>query len=214
MSDLAFTIIDARVEPYAVIPTLLFRLQISESSGERIHAIALRSQIQVEPRQRCYSHHEEDLLIELFGAPDRWSGTLRSLLWTQASLMVPGFEGTTVIDLPITCTYDFEVVAAKYLEALEDGEVPLLFLFSGTIFARGQLGFSVEQVPWEKEAKYRLPVRLWRDLMDRYFPGSAWIRLRRDSFDALYRFKGRHALLTWDDAIETLLNEAVDKDRR
>jgi Family of unknown function (DUF6084) len=105
-------------------------------------------------------------------------------------------------------------VAAKYLEALEEGEVPLLFLFSGTIFARGQLGFSVEQVPWEKEAKYRLPVRLWRDLMDRYFPGSAWIRLRRDSFDALYRFKGRHALLTWDDAIETLLNEAVDKDRR
>lgn len=214
MSDLAFTIIDARVEPYAVIPTLLFRLQITESSGERIHAIALRSQIQVEPRQRRYSHNEEDLLIELFGAPDRWSGTLRSLLWTQASLMVPGFEGTTVIDLPITCTYDFEVVAAKYLEALEDGEVPLLFLFSGTIFARGQLGFSVEQVPWEKEAKYRLPVRLWRDLMDRYFPGSAWIRLRRDSFDALYRFKGRHALLTWDDAIETLLNEAVDKDRR
>jgi hypothetical protein len=168
----------------------------------------------VEPRQRRYSHHEEDLLIELFGAPDRWSGTLRSLLWTQASLMVPGFEGTTVIDLPITCTYDFEVVAAKYLEALEDGEVPLLFLFSGSIFARGQLGFSVEQVPWEKEAKYRMPVRLWRDLMDRYFPGSAWIRLRRDSFDALYRFKGRHALLTWDDAIETLLNEAVDKDRR
>ena len=214
MSDLAFTIIDARVEPYAVIPTLLFRLQITESSGERIHAIALRSQIQVEPRQRRYSHNEEDLLIELFGAPDRWSGTLRSLLWTQASLMVPGFEGTTVIDLPITCTYDFEVVAAKYLEALEDGEVPLLFLFSGTIFARGQLGFSVEQVPWEKEAKYRMPVRLWRDLMDRYFPGSAWIRLRRDSFDALYRFKGRHALLTWDDAIETLLNEAVDKDRR
>lgn len=214
MSELAFTIIDARVEPYAVIPTLLFRLQITESSGERIHAIALRSQIQVEPRQRRYSHDEEDLLIELFGAPDRWSGTLRSLLWTQASLMVPGFEGTTVIDLPITCTYDFEVVAAKYLEALEDGEVPLLFLFSGSIFARGQLGFSVEQVPWEKEAKYRMPVRLWRDLMDRYFPGSAWIRLRRDSFDALYRFKGRHALLTWDDAIETLLNEAVDKDRR
>jgi len=214
MSELAFTIIDARVEPYAVIPTLLFRLQITESSGERIHAIALRSQIQVEPRQRRYSHNEEDLLIELFGAPDRWSGTLRSLLWTQASLMVPGFEGTSVIDLPITCTYDFEVVAAKYLEALEDGEVPLLFLFSGSIFARGQLGFSVEQVPWEKEAKYRMPVRLWRDLMDRYFPGSAWIRLRRDSFDALYRFKGRHALLTWDDAIETLLNEAVDKDRR
>jgi hypothetical protein len=214
MSDLAFTIVDARVEPYAVIPTLVFRLQITESSGERIHAIALRSQIQVEPRQRRYSHNEEDLLIELFGAPDRWSDTLKSLLWTQVSLMVPGFEGTTTIDVPIACTYDFEVVAAKYLEALENGEVPLLFLFSGTIFARGQIGFSVEQISWEKEAKYRLPVQLWRQLMDRYFPGSAWIRLRRESFDALYRFKGHHALPTWDDAIETLLKEAVDKDRR
>jgi hypothetical protein len=214
MSDLAFTIVDARVEPYAVIPTLVFRLQITESSGERIHAIALRSQIQVEPRQRRYSHNEEDLLIELFGAPDRWSDTLKSLLWTQVSLMVPGFEGTTTIDVPIACTYDFEVVAAKYLEALENGEVPLLFLFSGTIFARGQIGFSVEQISWEKEAKYRLPVQLWRQLMDRYFPGSAWIRLRRESFDALYRFKGHHALPTWDDAIETLLREAVDKDRR
>src|SRR5262249_21473766 len=114
-----------------------------------------------------------------------------------------------VIDLPITCTYDFEVVAAKYLESLEDGEVPLVFLFSGTIFTRGQLGFSVEQIPWEKEATYRLPVRLWRDLMDRYFPGSAWIRLRRESFDALYRFKGRHARPTWADAVESVLRQSA-----
>ena len=214
MSDLAFTVIDARVEPYAIIPTLVFRLQISECTGEQIHAIALRCQIQVEPRRRHYSRGEEELLLELFGAPDRWSDTLKTFLWTHASVMLPGFQGTTVIDLPIACTYDFEVVAAKYLKSLEDGEVPLLFLFSGTIFARGQLGFSVEQIPWEKEAKYRLPVRLWRELMDRYFPASAWIRLRRESFDALYRFKGRHALTSWDDAVETLLKEAGEKDRR
>ena len=214
MSDLAFTVIDARVEPYAIIPTLVFRLQISECTREQIHAIALRCQIQVEPRRRHYSHGEEELLLELFGAPDRWSDTLKTFLWTHASIMVPGFQGTTVTDLPIACTYDFEVVAAKYLNSLEDGEVPLLFLFSGTIFARGQLGFSVEQIPWEKEAKLRLPVRLWRELMDRYFPASAWIRLRRESFDALYRFKGRHALTSWDDAVESLLKEAGEKDRR
>jgi len=213
MSDLAFTIVGARIEPYAVVPTLVFRLQIAEGSDEKIHAIALRCQIQVEPRRRRYSRNEEDLLLELFGAPDRWSDTLKTLLWTHASLMVQGFQGATTIDLPITCTYDFEVVTAKYLESLEDGEVPLLFLFSGTIFARGQLGFSVEQIPWEKEASYRLPVRLWRELMDRYFPGSAWIRLKRESFDALYRFKGRHALPTWDDAVESLLRHSEENER-
>ena len=214
MSHLAFTVLDCRVEPYAIVPTLVFRLQIAENTGEQIHAIALRCQIQMEPRRRHYSPGEENQLLELFGAPDRWSDTLRTLLWTHVSLMVPGFQGTTVIDVPITCTYDFEVVAAKYLESLEDGEVPLLFLFSGTIFARGQLGFNVEQVPWDKEATYRLPVRQWREVMDRYFPASAWIRLRRESFDALYRFKGRHALPTWDDAVETLLKEAGEKERR
>lgn len=211
MSKLAFTVIDARIEPYAVVPTLIFRLQIAEGTNEQIHAIALRCQIQVEPRRRHYSSGEESQLLELFGEPDRWGDTLKTLLWTHATLMVPGFQGTTVIDLPITCTYDFEVVAAKYLESLEDGEVPLLFLFSGTIFTRGQLGFSVEQIPWEKEAAYRLPVRLWRELMDRYFPGSAWIRLRRESFDALYRFKGRQALPTWDDAVEALLSSFDDR---
>jgi hypothetical protein len=211
MSKLAFTVIDARIEPYAVVPTLIFRLQIAEGTGEQIHAIALRCQIQVEPRRRHYSSGEESQLLELFGEPDRWGDTLKTLLWTHATLMVPGFQGTTVIDLPITCTYDFEVVAAKYLESLEDGEVPLLFLFSGTIFTRGQLGFSVEQIPWEKETAYRLPVRLWRELMDRYFPGSAWIRLRRESFDALYRFKGRQALPTWDDAVEALLSSFDDR---
>lgn len=212
MSKLAFTILDARIEPYAIVPTLIFRLQIAEGTGEQIHAIALRCQIQVEPRRRHYSPVEESQLLELFGEPDRWGDTLRTLLWTHATLMVPGFQDKIAIDLPITCTYDFEVVAAKYLEALQGGEVSLNFLFSGTIFTRGLLGFSVEQIPWEKEATYHLPVRLWRELMDRYFPGSAWIRLSRESFDALYRFKGRHALPTWDDAVESLLKHSGERE--
>jgi uncharacterized protein DUF6084 len=213
MSDLTFNISDVRIEPYAVIPTLIFRLWIGERTGEQIHAIALRCQMQIEPRQRHYSPAEEVQLLELFGAPDRWGETLRTLLWTQTSLMVPGFHDATAIDLPITCTYDFEVVAAKYLESLEAGTVPLGFLFSGTIFKRGQLGFSVEQIPWDKEASFRLPVQLWRELMDRYFPGSAWIRLRRENFDALYRFKGRRALPSWDDAVVMLLKEASESEK-
>ena len=214
MSRLSFKVIDARVEPYAAIPTLVFRLEIAEHTGEQIHAIALRCQIQIEPRQRHYGAGEESQLVELFGEPQRWSDTLRTLLWSHASLMVPGFQGKVAIDLSIPCTYDFEVASAKYLASLENGEVPLVFLFSGTIFARGQLGFSVEQVPWENEATFRLPVRLWRELMDRYFPGCAWLRLRRESFDALYRFKGRRALTTWDDAVDALLREAQEHESK
>ena len=122
--------------------------------------------------------------------------------------MVQGFTGSCEVDLPVACTYDFEITAAKYFHALDGGEIPLFMLFSGTAFTRGQTGFSVEPVPWEKEARFRLPVRVWRELMDHYFPGGAWIRLRRESFDALHQFRGRRALATWDDAVETLLHDA------
>lgn len=212
MTALGFSVLGARAEPYAAAPTLMLRLRITESTGERIHAMALRCQIQIEPRQRHYTAAEEERLLELFGEPPRWGETLKTVLWTHASLMVPGFEGSREIDLPVACTYDFELTAAKYFHALDEGEIPLLLLFSGTVFTRGQNGFSVEQIPWEKEAPFRLPVAVWRELMDRYFPGSAWLRLRRETFDALHQFRGRRALPTWDDAIEALLHEARQGD--
>jgi len=212
MTALGFSVLGARAEPYAAAPTLVFRLRVAETTGERIHAIALRCQIQIEPRQRHYTAAEEERLLELFGEPPRWGETLKTVLWTHASLMVPGFEGSREVDLPVACTYDFELTAAKYFHALDEGEIPLLLLFSGTVFTRGQNGFSVEQIPWEKEAPFRLPVAVWRELMDRYFPGSAWLRLRRETFDALHQFRGRRALPTWDDAIEALLHEARQGD--
>ncbi len=208
MIALGFEVLGVRAEPYAAVPTLMFRLRITESTGERIHAIALRCQIQIEPRQRHYEGIEKERLFELFGEAPRWGETLQTLLWTHATLMVQGFTGSCELDLPVACTYDFEVTAAKYFHALDDGEIPLLMLFSGTAFTRGQTGFSVEPVPWEKEAPFRLPVRVWRELMEQYFPGGAWIRLRRESFDALHQFRGRRALATWDDAVETLLHDA------
>src|SRR5262249_23741382 len=154
---------------------------ITETSGEQIHAVALRCQIQIEPRRRHYVPAEEDRLFELFGEPQRWGETLRAVLWTHVALMVPGFCGSTEIDVPVACTYDFEVAGAKYLHALDTGEVPLLFLFNGTIFTKGETGFNIEPVSWESETTFRFPVRIWRALMDRYFPDSAWIRLRLDN---------------------------------
>jgi hypothetical protein len=210
MSQLTFTILGAQAEPYAAVPTLSFRLRIGEAGGTPVHAVALRCLIQIVPRLRPYSAAEEERLLELFGEPRRWGETLKPLLWTQASLMVPGFADVTEIALPVACTYDFEVTAAKYFQALDDGEIPLLFLFSGTVFTKQGTGFSVQPVPWEKEAAFRLPVRVWREVMDSFFPGTAWIRLRRETFDALHRFKGSRALPTWDDAVEALLGAGAE----
>jgi hypothetical protein len=208
MTDLVFDCIDAQPERYAAVPTLQLKLRISETTGAQVHAIALRCQIRIEPQRRRYSTEEAEGLLELFGEPARWGDTLKPLQFATVSLMVPSFTGSTELDLPVPCTYDFEVAAAKYLHALGDGEVPLLLLFSGTVFTKGPGGFSVGQVPWHKEASYRLPVSVWREIMDRFFPGAGWIRLRRDTLDTLQRFKAVRALPTWDDALEALLKEA------
>ena len=208
MTDLVSDCIDAQPDRYAAVPTLQLKLRISETTGVQVHAIALRCQIRIEPQRRRYSAQEANGLLELFGEPPRWGDTLKPMQFATVSLMVPGFTGSIELDLPVPCTYDFEVAAAKYLHALYDGEVPLLLLFSGTVFAKGGDGMTVEQVPWHKEASYRMPVKVWRELMDLYFPGSAWIRLRRDTLDELQRFKARAALPTWDQALEVLLERA------
>jgi hypothetical protein len=205
MAGLKFQILGARAEPYAAVPTLVFTLRIEETGGQRIHAIALRCQIQIEPNRRSHSPAEQAKLLEMFGVPGRWGETVKPLHWTHVSVMVPSFQGAVTVDVPLTCTYDFEVTAAKYFEGLDDGEIPLLFLFSGTVFTPGGTGFMVERVPWEKEAAFRLPVRVWREVMDLYFPNSAWIRLTRESVAALQRFKAERALPTWDDAVAALL---------
>jgi len=212
MSELSFEIVGARAERYAAVPTMIFRLRISEADARPIQSIVLRAQIQIEAQRRHYGPAEESRLLELFDVPARWGQTLKPILWTLTTATVPAFEGVTEIDLPVTCTYDFEVTGAKYLHALDDGEIPLLFLFSGTVFARTGTGFAVDQVPWDREATYRLPVSVWRQMMDHYFPGGAWLRLSRESFDALHRFKADRALPTWDAAVAQLIEGAGMKE--
>jgi Family of unknown function (DUF6084) len=206
MARLTFDCIDAHAEPYAAAPTLTFRLHIAETTGASIHAIALRCQIRIEPARRRYSPDEADRLSDLFGDVSRWADTLKPVQFTLAATTVPGFTGAVDVDLPVPCTYDLEIAATRYFYALQDGTVPLLLLFSGTVFGKNDTGgLAVEQVPWSAECTYRLPVSVWRDMVDRYFPGSAWLRLDRDVVDALARFKSREALPTWGAAITALL---------
>jgi hypothetical protein len=211
VSTLRFAVADARVEKWAASPTLAFRLAV-EREGTPVHLLALRVEVRIEPRRRVYSKGEEEPLYELFGERPRWGETLRPLVFASTQVLVPAFAERVEVDVPVPCTYDFDVAASKYLAALEGGDVPLLFLFSGTAFVKSPAGFSVEPVPWDREARFALPAALWREAMDRYFPGSAWIRVSRESLAALQAWKGRHALPTWDAAIEALLAEqAVER---
>ncbi|MGV9329538.1 DUF6084 family protein [Streptosporangium sandarakinum] len=208
MDEIAFTCLGARAEPYAAFPTLVFRLRVTEPSSAGVHAVLLRCQIRVEPHLRRYGPAEAELLGDLFGDPSRWGDTLKPLHFASVSATVPAFRGVTEIDLPVPCSYDLEVAAGKYFAALEDGEIPLILLFGGTVFARAGNGFSVTQIPWHREARHRLPVGVWRELMDRYFPDSGWLRLNRGTLRALRRLKTERALATWDEAVELLLEES------
>jgi hypothetical protein len=212
MPDLDFGIEGAEVLEYAAVPSLLFKLRVENLEEEPIRSVSLNTQVRIAATQRHYDTAEQQRLLEVFGAPHRWGQTLRSLLWAHTTLQVPRFSGSTVVDMPIPCTYDMEVIGSKYFHALEDGEVPLEFLFSGTVFYAAEGGrLQIARISWEKEAEFRLPVRLWKETMERYFPNSAWLRLRKDAFDQLYDYKVSRGFPTWEAAVESLLSASEQK---
>ena len=216
MLDLKFTVEGAEQQPHSAAPLLVFKLRIAETIANEelttIPAIALRCQVRIEPTRRRYATAEQEQLLDLFGEPQRWGQTLRSALWTHASVVVPPFTGSTVVDLPVPCSFDFNVAATKYFHALENGEVPLCLLFSGTIFYTAEDGYlQVSQIPWEKEANFRLPVSVWKDMIDVYYPNSTWLCLGRAAFEKLYRFKRCQGIPTWEQAIETLVDLKLEK---
>jgi hypothetical protein len=205
--ELDFRVRDAAPVDYAASPTLGFELGIEARGSEAIRSVVLDVQIQIAARQRSYTDAEQPPLMDLFGRPDGWSTALRSIPWLRTTQVVPAFTASTQVVLAVPCTYDFEVTGAKYLAALRGGEVPLDFLFGGTIFYTAPSGaLQTAMIGWDREAEYRLPVGVWRQTMDRYFPGSAWLRLNRETFDRLYAYRSRHALPTWDQALDRLLD--------
>jgi hypothetical protein len=210
--DLSFQVDGAEVTPYAVAPLLTFRLRATNvSPDEAIHNVVLRCQIQIESTRRKYDPEEEQRLRDLFGEPQRWGQTLRAMLWTHANVVIPPFAGETVIDLPVSCTYDFNLAVTKYFYALEQGEIPLNFLFSGTVFYQDGEALQVAPISWSKEARFRLPVATWRHLMETYYPNLAWLQLRQDVFDRLYRYKVRHGIATWEQLMERILSAADEE---
>jgi hypothetical protein len=205
LPQLGFAVEGAEAVRYAAAPTLAFALRVE--SDRPVRSLSLNVQIRIVPTRRSYDAADEDGLVELFGTPDRWGDTLRGFLWTNATLLVPPFEGSTVAELSVACTYDLEVAATKYFHALRDGEVPLELLFSGTVFYLGDEGqLRTSKVPWECEAQFRLPVAVWKEAIAHRFPGTAWLRLQQDVFDRLAAYKAHGTHPTWEAAIADLLD--------
>lgn len=205
MSDYTFSVAEIFAEPYAATPQLTARVRIEETTGQVVHAMALRCQVRIEPQRRRYTEADEPGLLAQFGDRERWKDTLRPFLWMQCSTTVQGFTGTTETDLALPCTYDFEVVGSRYLHAVGEGTVPLSLMFSGTIFTRGESGFGVEQIPWDCDARYDLPVGVWQDMMRAYFPNLGWVTMSQDVLDQLADYRARHGLTSWDETVRRLL---------
>ena len=209
MPDLEFQIEEAEAIQFAAVPTIFFRMRVTNRlPEEKVHSISLRSQIQLEVTKRKYSNEDQANLRDLFGEPERWGRTLRTMLWTHVSSVVPEFDKETTVQLQVPCSFDFNVGATKYFYGLADGEIPLLFQFSGSVFYEvGDGGLSVAPISWDKEATFRLPVQVWRKTIDIYYPNSAWLCLRRDIFDRLYQYKVRNGIPTLEQALESLFTE-------
>jgi hypothetical protein len=170
----------------AAAPTLVFQLHATNTTAETIHTALLSCQIMLDVTRRRYSADEQEQLLDLFGKPELWD--------------------SAIVDLKVPCTFDVNVAATKYFAGLKEGDVPLLLLFSGTIFyaVEGRV-LQVTQIPWEKEASYRLPVRVWQEMMDIYYPNSVWLNLRRDVFERLNRYKMRSGIPTFEQALERII---------
>ena len=207
MPDLDFQVSGVEAAARGLTPLLHFKLDIANKTpAEKVQSIMLHAQIQIQSPQRAYTPSEKEKLRELFGRPEDWGQTLRNKLWAHSNCVVPGFVERTEAVLAVPCTFDLNVAATKYFYALQGGEVPLLFLFSGTIFYSDSDGrLQIQRISWEKEAAWRMPLATWREIMDHHYPNSAFVWLERETFDRLYEFKRQHGFATWEQAMEQLL---------
>jgi hypothetical protein len=210
--DLDFNVLGVRPVKYAAAPMLTIDLQVSEPAGREVYMVALTIQLMIEPARRSYDDHTRERLVELFGAPERWAVTTRSLVWAKLDVLVPAFTGSTTVTVPLSCHFDLELAAAKYLHSLPDGEAPLALHFNGMIYYPGaDGGLQMVLIPWSKSIDFRMPVSVWRETIAHYYPGTAWIAVGSLTFDALQREKLKRGLATLDACISDLVSEAPDE---
>lgn len=211
MPDVDFQITGVRSASDGMTPLMVFDLRIeNRPADEHIQSILLQTQIRIEATRRRYGERERERLVELFGPTAEWGRTLRDMHWTNESTTAPAFTGCTTVELTVPCTFDMNIATAKYFYGIDDGEIPLIFLFAGTIFYSSGGRMLIQRVSWESECRYRMPVARWKALMDEHYPNSAWMYLERDVFDRLYAYKQSNGFTSWDEALCRLL-DVVDR---
>ena len=204
--EVQFAVLGARPVKYAAAPMLALDLEVTEAAGRAVYMLALSVQLMIEPARRAYDEAAHARLVELFGAPERWAVTTRSLVWSMLDIVVPAFTGRTTVTVPIACHYDLELAAAKYLHALTDGEAPLALHFNGMVYYPGDDGgLQIVLLPWSNSIGFRMPVRVWRETIEHYYPGTVWVGLRSETLEALQHAKLDRGLATLDDTVTALL---------
>ena len=216
MPELSFRIAEVDTLPYAALPTLRAPIEIRNTTdGELVQSISLNCQVQIETLGRPYTAAEEARLLDLFGERERWARTMKPMLWFNTVVKVPSFESQTAVDLLLPCTLDFDVAATKYFYGLDAGDISILVFFSGTVFYADPNGKTqIAQIPWDREARFRLPVEVWKRAIDAHYAGTAWLRLPKPLLQRLYMFKVARGIPTWEVAIDQLLDQAETSESR
>jgi hypothetical protein len=209
--EVEFAVLGARPVKYAAAPMLALDLEVTETAGRQVYMLALSVQLMIEPARRAYDDAAHERLVELFGAPERWAVTTRSLVWAALDVVVPAFTGRTTVTVPLACHFDLELAAAKYLHSLTDGEAPLALHFNGMVYyPRADGGLQIVLLPWSNSIGFRMPVRVWHETIEHYYPGTGWVGLRSETLQALQRAKLARGLATLDDTVTALLGEGHD----
>lgn len=205
MTGLEFTALEANAETRAASPAIRLRFRL-RAEGEPVDALALRARIQIEPALRDYAPDEIPPLEALLGEKRRGARWNAPLQWCEVSTVLGQFERELEFELVLPCTFDAQIVSSRYFAALTSGMIPVHIFFNGTIFRGSPGGFSVEMLPWNLDCAAEIPLQTWQAAMDACFPGQAWIRIDRATFDALSRVRRDYATGGWDATFEYLLS--------
>lgn len=165
MPDLTFAVSEAAVLHCDGHPLLGLSIELENASpGEAISSVILRCQLRLECPRRRYTDKERERLKILFGEPEQWSETMRSLTLASTAGTVNGFSHRTRCQLLFRCGERL-AGAASYLNSLDDdATAPLLLLFSGSVFHNRGDKLQVAPIPWDREARFSLPLSVWRSV--------------------------------------------------
>lgn len=204
--DLDFAVTGASVMPDAAVPTLAFRLTLSRNGGGPVRSVSLSTHVRIAVARRGYDRADRLVMARLFGQPEQWATSMQPLTWARVGTVVPPFDDRTETDLPVSCSRDMELAVTSYFHGVRDGEIPLDFQFSGTVFHDGPDGrLRTAQISWAKEAACRMPAALWHEATGRYYGGTSWLPLSSGTYGELTAHRDRHALTGWDETVTDLL---------